>query len=88
VPSSTPPTSESDSPPGTINALFDKKDYAGVLGECSVAKPGADVLRNCFLAACYQKNLVWAQRWLPVNPARTRAELMAQCKGIGLDLEQ
>jgi hypothetical protein len=72
-------------PLDSIHALFDAKNYPGVVSACG-EMPSAAIAKRCVLAACHVHDTAKAQRWLPINPAESRDELVDDCKQLGLQL--
>jgi len=66
-----------------IRQLSDKQAYAGVVRACSAGDVTAAIASVCVLAACYERDVIKAQRWLSRNPAHLREKLITKCQDLG-----
>jgi hypothetical protein len=66
--------------------MYEQQDYPGAVRACHAFIARADVAYICFAAACRQKNLVEAKRWLTANSPESRQSLVSLCKKFGTDL--
>lgn len=71
----------------SLQVLYQKDDYAGVVRACSGTTVTAAIANVCMLAACHQHDSTKAQRWLSINPATLHDKLAAFCKELGTNIK-
>ena len=74
-----------DAPPEDIPRLYAARHYDKVLAAC-VGPIAAEHAPMCFLAACQQHNEAAARRLSTAVPAARRAQAIADCAKLGVDL--